>query len=731
MSENLTFRSHARLLTMLGEQLIKNERIALVELVKNSYDADATEVRVDFRQFGVAFEPSAAAAIVITDNGDGMPEEVIRGSWMNPATPSKASSKLARPTTSLGRVIQGEMGIGRFATFKLGNLVTVVTRARGSETETTLVVDITALDDSASEESTREDFLLEDVAALLDVSEPSVFVGAPGSEGAHGTQIAIQGLRADWDSRLVRDAFEDLDRLQPLMWSGEAGSSLRADFRVDFLRDGVDLRLGSERAEEFEAVLERAVLKVSSGSFDDATGTLAFDVNARRVSLQIDDAEVRGLRRFRRHFETAEGQWHKPQCGPFEFEFYVFDFSTSAPAQHSLDRAEKEILKNHRTYLYRDGIRVYPYGDPQDDWLEVDAIRGTESARSMFSNDQMVGYVKITQAGNPKLRDKTNREGLLETGRATRDFVVLVQTVLSYLRSKPYEQYAAANRRARERDLRTHRLDRHIKALRKSADLPDRALKHLDALEASIRAERELASMQVARTEQLAGVGLSVETASHDLIAAGIEALRMAKHIVADLRLEDLMQRPVYAVATSLVTRLEFVNARFQDVQGLFVSTRQKRAALDVIRLTKRVRAIYGKLHADKNIAFEIDESIALEARSTEGAVLQCMINLVDNATYWLMTSEQEPRVIRAFARDARTLVLTDNGPGVKPQDEPFIFEPFYSGKGDAGKGLGLYIARQNGLRNGFSVQLGGSGDRRELPGATFVVSFSESKESK
>jgi signal transduction histidine kinase len=82
--------------------------------------------------------------------------------------------------------------------------------------------------------------------------------------------------------------------------------------------------------------------------------------------------------------------------------------------------------------------------------------------------------------------------------------------------------------------------------------------------------------------------------------------------------------------------------------------------------------------------------------------------------------------MIRAYTPDSRTLVVTDSGPGVGPNDSPYIFEPFYSGKGEAGKGLGLYIARQNGLRNGFTVDLGPLGDERDLPGATFVVRFEE-----
>lgn len=739
MSERLGFKAHARLLTMLGEQLIKNERVALVELVKNAYDADATRVLVDFRGFADDFKPGPNASIVITDNGIGMTEELVRTAWMNPATPSKKLVKINEPKTTLGRVLQGEKGIGRFATFKLGSEVTLVTRASGKPHETTLVVDISVLDEGSEiDESVTIDLFLEDLPALLDVTEPSVFNGAEIIESIHGTQLAIARIRSSWNKRLVEGAFVDLDRLQPLMWADEAEARIKSDFEVIFLRDGVDLEYGKQRTEEFEAALERAVLEVRNGRFDPESRAFAFALNGRDVSLSIDDAEVRALKPFKDRFlkdgdkDLPLDTTAQPECGPFTFEFYIFDRASDAPTANALDADQRKLVTDHRIYLYRDGIRVYPYGDPDDDWLEIDVDRGVESAGRTLSNDQTVGYVEITQSGNPQLRDKTSREGLIDAGAAIADFKALIKTVLRYLR-KQYQPHLDGKTRAKRHDLQQHRIDRHIQALRKETDLPRAAVKHLDDLEKALSAERELSSMQMARTEQLAGVGLSVETASHDLILAGTEALRSGRQVVAELKLLDLVDQPVYMMATQLVARLEFISTRFRDVQGLFVSTRQKQSEQDIVKALKRVRSIYARLHDEKGIELEIDPGASLRAQSTEAAVLQLLINLIDNATHWLMSKLMHPgekRVIRAFTPDADTLVITDNGPGVKEHDAPYIFEPFYSGKGEEGKGLGLYIARQNGLRSGFTIDLERTRDMRELPGATFVVRFGDMKES-
>ena len=63
-------------------------------------------------------------------------------------------------------------------------------------------------------------------------------------------------------------------------------------------------------------------------------------------------------------------------CGDFAFHFYVFDFSRGIGGRHELNQKEKNRLKEHRIYLYRDGVRVYPYGDRDDDWLKIDVTRG-------------------------------------------------------------------------------------------------------------------------------------------------------------------------------------------------------------------------------------------------------------------------------------------------------------------------------------------------------------------
>jgi len=87
--KEMKIRPYARLLTMLGEQLIKNERIALIEIIKNSYDADADWVKIIFKSFDNDYGSKEDSKIIIKDNGFGMTKSIIEKHWLNPATPIK------------------------------------------------------------------------------------------------------------------------------------------------------------------------------------------------------------------------------------------------------------------------------------------------------------------------------------------------------------------------------------------------------------------------------------------------------------------------------------------------------------------------------------------------------------------------------------------------------------------------------------------------------------------
>jgi signal transduction histidine kinase len=171
---------------------------------------------------------------------------------------------------------------------------------------------------------------------------------------------------------------------------------------------------------------------------------------------------------------------------------------------------------------------------------------------------------------------------------------------------------------------------------------------------------------------------------------------------------------------------LSFVQTQLKDIQLLFKSTKQRRKPVRVREVLDKILRLFATTLSRQGIECNIVEQGApLVVKTTDAVLLQLFLNLFDNAVYWLAAKQGGKRRIEVLLDgDEGVLVFSDNGPGVTPEDAPFIFEPFYSGKGEEGRGLGLYIARQLLERHEYSIDLADLKRHKRLSGANFVVSF-------
>ena len=727
-SEALSIRPYARLLTMLGDQLIKNERIALVELIKNAYDADADRVEVRFEDFNKDMTLDARSRIMVRDDGTGMTFETVRTQWMNPAAPQKYLDKQQGKGKTLGkrRVIHGEKGIGRFAVLKLGKVITVTTRPRKANFETVLVYDFSQFDDDfVSENGRQKEIFLDQIKINCSRSKPAKL---PGAE--HGTVIEIQTLKGAWNDDIIEQLCRDVSNLtDPVSRITRRKASNR--FEIAIFCNGEPRSVEANTMETLRSLIEDKPVLNIQGSFHSRKNAFSFKTEAGKDEISLRDKNITGLWLWRQrhggkpHKGAAAEQ--KYTCGNFKFQFYIFDFSRRIDGRHALTQGEKNLLKDHRIYLYRDDMRVYPYGDPDDDWLSIDVTRGIGRAGDFFSNDQIIGWIDITQEDNPKLRDKTNREGLIETDGAARDLIFLVRTFLSYIKQHPYARYQQKQRqRNTAQFVRDRVITRHLadlkNALKKSGHKSN--VREVAKIEAEYEREKEYLSQRAEMTEDLAGVGLSVEMASHDIM------LLMS-------RAQDIGKRLAWAARTAggdeireqvdmLVGVLQQIVDGMQDVQSLFKSSRRRRKVLRVEPVLDKIHQIYKALLEQRDIRYQKVKvgGSPLAANTTDGVVMQVLINLFDNASYWLETIDPAEREIRVIIDGEQgELIFSDSGPGIDAEDLPYIFEPFYSGKGQEGRGLGLYIARQ--LLERHDYRIAAAEDRKKvLPGANFVISF-------
>jgi hypothetical protein len=369
-------RPRARLIRTIGAELISSEVVAILELVRNSYDADATLVQLVFRK-----PYTDDAELEIVDDGHGMSRDILLGPWLEPATAFKtggSNDPMAGDRSPVGRRRLGSKGVGRFATQRLGRHLLVRTAQRGPS-ELRAEFDWIALD--------RADAFLDQLRV------PWREVRTTPRERWKGTSLLIRDLREIWTG----DRF---DRLR-LALSRLLGPGLGADppFRIDLVINDVHERI--------EPALEALTPMYS----------VAGEVRSSGLAV-MRYTDLSGVSE---QWERSV-QWPPVgvACGPFSFEVKAWDldkpalipFLQKTGIAHGLRDFRKLIREHSGVSLYRDGFRILPYGEPDNDWLRLDRRR-VNNPTVRLSNNQILGWVKVSAERNPLLQDQTNREGLV------------------------------------------------------------------------------------------------------------------------------------------------------------------------------------------------------------------------------------------------------------------------------------------------------------------------------
>lgn len=297
MDKTLKIRPYARLLTMLGEQLIKNEQIALAELIKNSYDADAEWVKVRFVDFGFDEKKKEIfktkdSKIIIEDNGCGMSMGVIEDSWMSPATPNKKTreNEEIKTTPKKHRIIQGEKGIGRFAILKLGRDIKITTRPEGQNTEYVINYNLSQYDDDfltkkeeGKDEVIEQKIYIDDISIPVSEQKPIVLVDRKvivnnsvfESRNDHGTVIEISNLKGEWSFEKIKKVNAESQKLESIFEKIFSEKKKEDLFEIGFECNSDRLLYSDETIKELSSLLENsAVLKITNGLYSEKKDVL-------------------------------------------------------------------------------------------------------------------------------------------------------------------------------------------------------------------------------------------------------------------------------------------------------------------------------------------------------------------------------------------------------------------------------------------------------------------------
>jgi len=655
MAKSASFRPKARILQLLGDELIGSPRIAVFELVKNAYDADATKVVVTLADID-----TDEAKVTVRDNGSGMTGDIIQNIWLTPANDHRRKQRESGKRSSLGRLPLGEKGLGRFAVHKLGNEIRMVTRQAG-EPEVVVEIDWAEL--------LQHDFL-DEIEIPIEERKPKIFKGS-----AHGTKIDVTELRGEW----TRGAIRDLHRSLTSIADPTGGPS---DFQVQLKIPGHEHIVADLL--DASSVLEQAMWKFDF-TFNGSEIAWTYDFKPY-PGIKVEPSSQSGtepLLRTRDKTHVVGGMDLIAGIGPVSGSFSVFDRDRATWNYLAQKKVMSEYLANNGgVRVYRDGIRVYNYGEPDDDWLGLD-LRRVNSPTDRLSRNQILGRISLTLDGSQQLREKTNREGFVENSAFERlkEVVMSAMTIFDRLR-RPHREAIRTALTGVKSPLAIS-IDTPVARLK--TELTGNKLERLLPLVDEIGREYE----QLREIMLNSGnAGLQLSLIIHELergVRGLYEAIRQREKI------EDIEERTKYLkdLLEGFATVLKKEPARKQSLAKIA----REAIFLNNLRFKKHRVAI--------DFPLGRGDQPDVTVRASLGLAIGGVSNAIDNAIFWTRVrwpDEQETtelqRKIWVGTSDEfgdPALIVADNGPGFRdPPDD--LIRPFWTRR-PGGMGLGLYYA--------------------------------------
>lgn len=733
----MPFKPYARLMNIIGDQLITDKKVAVIEIIKNSYDADANLVKVKFCNMSNAhfndLPIEEQAYIEIQDDGYGMSLDTIKNVWLRPATPNKFDKKKRNQLkTPKGRIIQGEKGIGRFAIHKLGEKIVLYTKAEG---ENEVKLEMNFIDYNPDNINL---FNQQTEYKLLDEVNNNWYVQNPPERitSMAGTIIRIYNLREQWNKKDFEDLYKNIQRMIPPIDENakQLGVEFVRDFNIEMYKENQIFT--SSEIMTFKDVIERAQFTMI-GSIDE-TGNINFTYNAlsphRRISDRFDllnqsDAAYRNYSFYSSRWFVDNERF--PDCGPFSFTFYAFDLAK--PDKTILNEDLKKFIKENFVYVLRDGVRVYPYGEKGIDWLNLDKLRSTYRAGQFISYNDLTGFIYISQEKNPQLKDASNRQGIVNDGGRFDDFTALVTMATEIFNAEiKIDKEKAKIKKEKNFGKSKGVLQNSFEELQQSlSQLEDvkilnLANKFVDTYHRHLSVIEE----RMETVEDLAGLGMAVEKSSHD----SLRLLSLMRQNIKDFKKkveeEKYDEKELLSLLSDLDDNLEMVYDDMQMIQPLFKIQRKSIKDISIKEsIAKVVR--YFRNDIDNKITTNINEIYNdLTIRTNAGLILQILINLIDNAIYWLNQSGNTNKQLYFEINPIeQTLIIADNGNGIREDISPLIFQEFFTMKSN-GRGLGLYIVNELLSRINAEIYVLDNPKDKILPGANFIIKFTKGEDN-
>lgn len=723
------FSVDAALVQELGQRLIGRPAIALGELIKNSFDADASTCRIEFGD----------DQIIISDDGHGMSEDDFHKYWMRIGTTHKVDQAISR---KFGRPLTGSKGIGRLSTQFLAEEMTLESTPQAKPNKSLYaLVDWTSIVRGKDLDTVTVEWEL----------RPDI-VPYPNSNRS-GTRITLKGLKDTWDADVIRELGADVWMLRPPFKQSKAAKRTREpeDFDIEIEAPGIaDARAVFD--ETLETVLSNWKARVRCTVRKGRSGSRAVVYAEFKAGYPDDSKRGRLFREtIRLPLKIHDGH-SKPLVDQVTFEIYIFRPEGRQPGGISVHELREYLAKFGNVSVYDAGFRLPYYGSGRDaagqDWLSIAVDQGRRVAASdllpehlqtpnrylldLPAPGRIFGAVEIDtnhertvaqqsptspgpwlqiQPGRDRVHDNPAFSQLRDLVRFSLDFYANRYKLLSL----------EVTERLREGEPPSQKYERALEVLdRNKEEMPAAVFREvrkevMDARKASAT-EEEAIDRRAALLAPLASAGMAALALNHEITRESRFLDR------ASSRLRRIGKEHGIPELEELSQEFAEVKRRLESLQDLFAPllSEMDKAVTDRLKVRAVVEQVVDAMKTlMPGVKFETSD-IPAELRFPLGSLAEwnaLLQNALSNA--WnAMLDTRAPRIRFTGGKEGNGrewLRIGDNGAGlgVDLAEAPRLFEPFErrleisrdkQSIAIGGQGLGLAIVRMIARRRSAKV---------------------------
>lgn len=706
----LGFNVSPRFSQLIGRHLISNPTVAVLELVKNSYDADANNIIVTFENI-----KSGTGKIIIEDDGDGMTLDDIINKWMVLGT----DNKLHQTFSDKGRRKLGEKGIGRFSVERLSKKTTITTNTQNDQ--------LITIEIDWDKYETKNSYFNE-------IKHPVKYESAPPNK--KGTKIILDDLRDEWTEETIANLRKELFLLVPLD-IGKLSSKFKSDANVVLICDEFPNKSGQIE----DKLLQYYHAKLSGEIFKDGSGKLELELRLNKKN-SLNEVGVK----YERNLPQEELNY---SCGPVVFEAYAFlrDGRLYRGLEINKDNITKLLDEYSGVKIYRDDFRVKPYGDPNNDWLNLNGRR-IQDPEYRLSTSQVIGGVKISRDDNPGLQDVLSRENLYDT-QEFKDLSSFINSAFDY-----YNYASFVENRNRKKEPRDTRVELYKKITAVSNELQkkiNKGLKNLEEqktiispetynnviknTESKVHSEIQIKQLFDEVTSDFNAINILADRLKNDaqqatvkikesdtfrnreiqiyrnIASLGISAAQFG-HETAKLILNSVLTvrsinrfEEIKAISNNnlidefncLESYLVSANQKADFFRGYLMREKQENEnEIDIIKIFKEVIQSFQKSFDEIQVSVEIDDKTIKQCKvkGYYGDIESIVTNIMTNAYKALTQGGSDKKFLKiSFVNKNENLIVTtlNSGRPIQSEDRINIFNPLFSTH-KHGTGLGLSI---------------------------------------